>query len=69
MQQDMGDKVAKGKSKVGTATAMRKTLERLVQAAESHNEVEKEELAATSHLHGQYSIPNCVEVLKPLKEV
>ncbi|XP_045800098.1 L10-interacting MYB domain-containing protein-like [Trifolium pratense] len=65
---DMGEKGTKVKTKVATATTMRSTFERLVQAAESHNEVEKAEIAATSHVHGQYSIPDCVNILKSLKE-
>jgi hypothetical protein len=65
---DMGEKGTKVKTKVGTATTMRNTMERLVQAAESHNEVEKAEIVATSHVHGQYSIPDCVKILKSLKE-
>ena len=43
-------------------------MERLVEAAENHNEAEKDEIAATSHVHGQYSIPECIQVLKNLKE-
>ncbi|KAK2403292.1 hypothetical protein QL285_052746 [Trifolium repens] len=65
---DMGEKGTKVKTKVGTATTMRNTFERLVQAAESHNEVEKAEIAATYHVHGQYSIPDCVKILKSLME-
>ncbi|XP_058736160.1 uncharacterized protein LOC131608266 [Vicia villosa] len=65
---NMGERSTKGKAKVGTAPTMRKTLERLVQAAEGHNEVEKAEIAATSHFNGQYSIPTCVEILKSAKE-
>lgn len=64
----MGEKVTKGKAKVGSAVTMRNTFERLVQAAESHNEVEKAEIAATSNVHGQYSIPDCVKILKSVKE-
>ncbi|XP_057447845.1 uncharacterized protein LOC130739537 [Lotus japonicus] len=66
--QDHNGKVTIGKGKVGSATAMRKSLDRLVEAAENHNEVEKDEIAATSHVHGKYSIPNCIEVLKSVKE-
>ncbi|KEH30419.1 hypothetical protein MTR_4g069400 [Medicago truncatula] len=47
---DMGEKVTKGKIKVGTATTMRNTFERLVQAAEGHNEIEKAEIVATSNV-------------------
>jgi hypothetical protein len=65
---DMGEKGTRGKAKVGTATTMRNTFERLVQAAESHNEVEKAGIEATSHVHGQYSIPDCVKILKSVKE-
>jgi hypothetical protein len=65
---DMGEKGTRGKTKVGTATTMRNTFERLVQAAESHNEVEKAGFEATSHVHGQYSIPDCVKILKSLKD-
>lgn len=65
---DMGEKVTKGKTKVGTATTMRNTFERLVQAAEGHNEIEKAEIAATSNVLGQYSIPDCVTILKSAKE-
>ncbi|CAJ2635820.1 unnamed protein product [Trifolium pratense] len=65
---DIGDKGTRGKTKVGTATTMKNTFERLVQAAESHNEVEKAEIAASSHVHGQYSIPDCVKILKSVKE-
>ncbi|XP_039685067.1 L10-interacting MYB domain-containing protein-like [Medicago truncatula] len=65
---DMGEKVTKGKTKVGTATTMRNTFERLVQAAEGHNGIEKAEIAATSNVLGQYSIPDCVTILKSAKE-
>jgi hypothetical protein len=65
---NMGEKVAKGRAKVGTASTMRKTFERLVEAAEDHNEVEKAGIAATSHVHGQYSIPDCVKLLKNAKD-
>lgn len=47
---------------------MRKTLERLDQATEGHNEVEKVEIAITSHINKHYSIPTCAEILKSLKE-
>jgi len=47
---NMDEKTTKSKVKVGTAPTMRKTLERLVQAAEGHNEVEKVETEATSHV-------------------
>jgi hypothetical protein len=65
---DIGGKVTKGKAKVGSAATMRNTFERLVQAAEGHNEVEKAEIAATSNVYGQYSIPDCVKILKSLKD-
>jgi hypothetical protein len=65
---NMGEKVAKGNAKVGTSLTMRKTFERLVEAAEDHNEVEKAGIAATSHVHGQYSIPDCVKLLKSAKD-
>ncbi|AES68815.1 hypothetical protein MTR_3g015590 [Medicago truncatula] len=66
---DMGVKVTKGKTKAGTTTTMRITFERLVQAAEGHNEIEKAEIAATSNVLGQYSIPDCViTILKCAKE-
>ncbi|GAU28757.1 hypothetical protein TSUD_372660 [Trifolium subterraneum] len=58
----------RGKTKIGTAPTMRKTLERLVEAAEGHNEVEKAEIEARSHVNGQYSIPACVAILKTAKE-
>jgi len=47
---------------------MRKTFERLVKAAEGHNEVEKAQIAATSHVHGEYYIPYCVKLLKSAKD-
>jgi len=65
---DIGEKVTKGKAKVGTTTTMRKTFERLVEAAEDHNEVEKAQIAATCHVHGEYSIPDCVKLLKSAKD-
>ncbi|XP_045816045.1 uncharacterized protein LOC123909273 [Trifolium pratense] len=65
---NMGEKAAKGRAKVGTTLAMRKTFERLVEAAEDHNDVEKAGIAATSHVHGQYSIPDCVKLLKKAKD-
>ncbi|CAJ2646006.1 unnamed protein product [Trifolium pratense] len=65
---NMGEKAAKGRAKVGTASAMRKTFERLVEAAEDHNDVEKAGIATTSHVHGQYSIPDCVKLLKKAKD-
>jgi len=65
---NMDEKAAKSKAKVGTAPTMRKILERLVQAAENHNEVEKAEIEATSHVNGKYSIPTCVAILKSAKE-
>ncbi|GAU48963.1 hypothetical protein TSUD_406710 [Trifolium subterraneum] len=65
---DIGEKGTRGKTKVETATTMKNTFERLVQAIESHNEVEKAEIAASSHVHGQYSIPDCVKILKSVKE-
>ncbi|XP_057457424.1 uncharacterized protein LOC130748255 [Lotus japonicus] len=68
VSQDNKNKVTMSKGKAGTATAMRKSLERLVEAAENHNEAEKEEIPATSHVRGQYSIPECIQVLKSLKE-
>jgi len=65
---DIEEKVTKGKAKVGTTTTMRITFERLVDATEGHNEVEKAKIVATSHVHGQYSIPDCVKLLKSAKE-
>ena len=65
---NMDEKAGKSKAKVGTAPTMRKTLERLVQAAENHNEIEKAEIEATSHVNGKYSIPTCVAILKSAKE-
>jgi len=64
----MGEKVTKGKTKVGTTTTMQNTFERLVQATEGHNEIEKVEIAATSYVHGQYSIPGCVTTWKSVRE-
>lgn len=64
----MDEKATKSKAKVGTAPAMRKTLERLVQVAENHNEVEKVEIEARSHFNEKYSIPICVAILKSAKE-
>ncbi|KEH19292.1 hypothetical protein MTR_8g446440 [Medicago truncatula] len=64
----IGEKVTKGKAKVGTTTTMRRTFERLVEAAEGHNEVEKAQIAATSHVHGEYSILDCVKLLKSAKD-
>ncbi|KAK2381823.1 hypothetical protein QL285_069404 [Trifolium repens] len=61
---NIGEASARGKAKIGTAPAMRKTLERLVEAAEGHNEVEKAEIEARSNVNGQYSIPACVAILK-----
>ncbi|XP_057420450.1 uncharacterized protein LOC130714557 [Lotus japonicus] len=66
VSQDNNNKVTMGKGKVGTATAMRKSSERLVEAAEIHNEAKKEETAAI--FHDQYSIPECIRVLISLKE-
>lgn len=56
--QAMSAKSTKGKEKVVTT---------LVQA-ESQNEVGKNEIAATSHANVDYSIPDCVKVLKGAKE-
>lgn len=66
--QDMGDKLAKGKENVGTATTMSKILEQLLQAIKRHNKAEKVEIAAASYVHGQYSIPECIKVLISLEE-
>jgi hypothetical protein len=65
---NIGETSARGKAKIETATALRKTLERLVEAAEGHNEVEKAEIEARSNVNGQYSIPACVAILKSAKE-
>jgi len=64
---DIGVKVIKGKTKVGTTTTLRKTFEQLVEANEGHNDVEKAQIATISHIHGQYSIPYCVNLLKSEK--
>jgi hypothetical protein len=65
---NLGEASARGKTKIGTAPAMRKTLEQLVEAAKDHNEVEKAEIEARSNVNGQYSIPACVAILKSAKE-
>ncbi|CAI8589928.1 unnamed protein product [Vicia faba] len=64
----MGEKVTKDKTKVGTASTMRNTLERLVQAGEGHDEIEKAENTVMFHVHEQYSILDCVKILKSVKE-
>jgi hypothetical protein len=38
------------------------------EAAEDHNEVERVGISATSHVHGQYSILDCVKLLKNAKD-
>jgi len=43
---------------------MRKIFKWLAEVAEGHNEVQKAQIVATSHVHGQYSIPDCVKLLK-----
>jgi len=61
-------RVTKGKTKVETATSRRNMFERLVQATKSHNKIEKAEIAATSNVYGQYSIFDCVTILKSVKK-
>jgi hypothetical protein len=64
-----GKKVTRGKTKVGTTSTMRKSFERLVEAAEDHNAAKKDgnSAAPASHVHGKYSIPDCVKLLKSAK--
>jgi predicted RNA-binding Zn ribbon-like protein len=65
---NIGETSARGKAKIEIATTLRKTLERLVEAAKGHNEVEKDEIEARSLVNGQYSIPAYVAILKSARE-
>jgi len=60
----IGQKVTKEKAMVGTTITMRKIFEWLAEASDGHNEVEKAQIVATSHVHGHDSIPDCVKLLK-----
>lgn len=60
--------MTKGKAKVGTTTTMRNTFELLTEASVGHNEVEKAQIAVTSNVHVQYSIPDYIILLKSAKE-
>ncbi|XP_017972827.1 PREDICTED: uncharacterized protein LOC108661341 [Theobroma cacao] len=65
--EEMGKKVAKGKTKIGTAASLQRTLERLCEPAESHNATESAEISMSSQAIGQYSIPECVRAMKYLQ--
>ncbi|KAI9071339.1 hypothetical protein K1719_046698 [Acacia pycnantha] len=54
----MSKKLAKGKQKSGIATSMLKTLDRMANAAESHNAAEAVEMSQTSEINGHFSIPD-----------
>ncbi|KAI9115878.1 hypothetical protein K1719_012808 [Acacia pycnantha] len=64
----MSKKLAKGKQKSGIATSMLKTLDRMANAAESHNAAEAVEMSQTSEINGHFSIPDGIKILRNLKD-
>ena len=60
--EETGKKMAKSKAKAKTGARMQRLLERIADAAESHNAIE------TSQVTRQYSIPECIQILKSLKD-
>ncbi|KAI9083030.1 hypothetical protein K1719_034934 [Acacia pycnantha] len=56
-----------GKQKSGIAASMLKTLDRMANAAESHNAAEAAEMSQTSEINGHFSIPNGIKILKNLR--
>ncbi|KAI9119623.1 hypothetical protein K1719_009499 [Acacia pycnantha] len=63
----MSKNLAKGKQKSGIATSMLKTLDRMANAAESHNAAEVFEMSQTSEINGHFSIPDGIKILRNLK--
>ncbi|KAK4284814.1 hypothetical protein QN277_001596 [Acacia crassicarpa] len=63
----MSKKMAKGTKKSGIATSMLKTLDRMANAAESHNVAEAVEMSQTSEINGHFSIPDGIKILRNLK--